>query len=162
MNEDKKLEEQIITRLINSLLSGGKEGMKDGLYNLVQNGTIIINSKNYSENIQFSSSELPIHVIDENIDPIRKIINNDGLAGFASIPGDFNASQHDGADNINLEKQSIYAPEHRTVAMVENDIGPESKKNVLEQPRARVLEKGNSAPNPWGDVEIVTPGQLKL
>ena len=162
MEEDKKIEEQIITRLINSLLSGGKEGMKDALYNFVQNGTIIINVKNHSENIQLPLSETPIHVTAENIEPIRKIINSDGLAGFADISGDFNALQYGGSDNINLDKKSIYSPEHRSVAMAENGIGPEAKKNGLEQPKARVLERGNSAPNPWGDAEVVTPGQLKL
>ena len=46
--------------------------------------------------------------------------------------------------------------------MAENGIGLEIEKKELEQPKARVLERGSSAPNPWGDAEIVTPGQLKL
>lgn len=102
------------------------------------------------------NDEKIVHVTNEGIGPIRDIINNKGLAGFANGLDELQTMTSNDSD---LERGSIYASEHRPVAMAENGIG--SKTNEIE-PKARVLEKTSVALNPWGDSEIVTPGQLKL
>lgn len=93
-----------------------------------------------------------VHITVKNVEPIRGFINKEGLAGFAGI-------SHD-SDNLNLEKGSIYAPEHREEAMTENEIDSETEVVELEQPKMKILERENSTPNPWGDAQVVTPGQL--
>lgn len=116
-----------------------------------------------NEALSVSMIDNPVHITDENVEPIREIINNEGLAGFTNVQNDnndsFERTQYNVSGNIDLSHGSIYAAEHREEAMAENGIIPMVKREEIEQPRVRVL---SSAPNPWGDAEIVTPGQLKL
>lgn len=107
-----------------------------------------------SEEPTMAITDKTVHVTVENVEPIREIINKEGLAGFVGISND--------SSNLNLEKRSIYAPEHREEAMTENGIDSETKGVELEQPKMLVLERESFAPNPWGDAQVVTPGQLNL
>lgn len=66
----------------------------------------------------------------------------------------------------NLQEASIYAPEH--IPAVQDDLReqgliPNDDKKNAEQPKTKVLEQSRSiAPNPWGDADVVSPGQLNL
>lgn len=158
MGRNKKIEEEIANKLINSLLIGGKDGMMDGLYNLVQNGIIRITPQNDKlENNQSNS---------KNLDQISKIANREGLDG--GLAGIVNASissedsQTITPNEVDLERGSLYKSIHRPIAMEENGIGAKTEKKELEEPKARILERRSSAPNPWEDAAVVTPGQLKL
>lgn len=106
-----------------------------------------------------------IHITDENMGPIIDIINKEGLAGFANTSNDITHSLVEegtptSVGTPNPEQGSIYAPEHRPVAMGENGIAI----NSLEHPKTRILGpvQSGSAPNPWGDAEVVSPGTIKL
>lgn len=107
------------------------------------------------------NDEKIVHVTNEGIGPIRDIINNKGLAGFANIsPEDSSLGTPNGSDPV---KGSIYASEHRPVAMAENGIVSNTNEQLNnEQPKARVLERENSTPNPWKDLKRYPPGQLNL
>ena len=56
---------------------------------------------------------------------------------------------------------SIYAEEH--IPAVQEDLKEQSVINDKNGNKAKVLVPGNNhTPNPWGDAEVVLPGQLKL
>ena len=107
-----------------------------------------------------------VHTTDKKIEPIRDKLNKEGLAGFAAAQNDnpqhyVEEKTHSVIIEPTSESGSIYASEHRQIAIEENGIGENALK-VMEEPKARVLEKSVSRPNPWGYAEIVSPGTIKL
>lgn len=72
------------------------------------------------------------------------------------------------SNNVTQEVQeaSIYAPEH--IPAVQDDLREQGvsfkqEPKGVNEPKKKVLEQQrSSAPNPWGDAEVVSPGQLNL
>ena len=160
MEKNKNIEEEIVTKLINSLLAGGKDEMRDDFYNFVKNGTIIIAKNDKKQSINSSQADKKVRITDDDIEPLRHIVNKDGLAGVVNamnpLEEDITITPNDSNDG------GIYAAEHREEAMAENGLGQMTKKVEIEQPKIRVLEKENLASDPWAGIDIAPPGTIKL
>lgn len=99
---------------------------------------------------------------------IRNVVNKEGLAGISerfNYPKS-NVESKNLSDEINSEEGKIYAPEHRRVAMEENQIiaqsetqeQPEETSMVEEQHKERVLKPSTRSNFP--NARLVTPGEI--
>lgn len=110
----------------------------------------------------------------------KKLSNENSLYDYSSqipetiITTPFKETTDISVENIpnisEIEKPSteasIYAQEHISAVqedLREQNIGMFSAIKAVEPPKTKVLEVAKShAPNPWGDAQIVSPGQLNL